>query len=202
MNSNRACRYFAWLAAIALALCSEAALAQTLYEKIDEYVVATDFNRAFKMKRQAKVYFKTTTLQNQNAGMKNIVGARISLSDPADAEYELHIRTEKRTNYAMRNDERIPSDAYVFFAICSVKWTEAYISRLGFKSYDQGRKKFQGTSKHLVWLDEEPPADVYDECMLRLMTTDGLMLCTFTPLEGMTEIALRFLPQVAAPAKR
>jgi hypothetical protein len=24
---------------------------------------------------------------------------------------------------------------------------------IGFKSYDQGRKKFQGTSKHLIWLD-------------------------------------------------
>lgn len=70
-------------------------------------------------------------------------------------------------------------------------------SLLGFKSYDQGRKKFQGTAKHVIWLDEEPPADVYDECMLRLMTTDGLMLCTFTPLLGLTEIALRYLPHLA-----
>jgi len=68
---------------------------------------------------------------------------------------------------------------------------------LGFKSFDQGRKKFQGTSKDLIWLDEEPPADVYDECMMRLMTTNGLMLCTFTPLEGLTEIALRYLPHLA-----
>jgi phage terminase large subunit-like protein len=71
------------------------------------------------------------------------------------------------------------------------------VSLLGFKSYDQGRKKFQGTAKHVVWLDEEPPADVYDECMLRLMTTDGLMLTTFTPLQGMTEIVRRFMPQLA-----
>src|ERR1043166_2935882 len=71
------------------------------------------------------------------------------------------------------------------------------LSLLGFKSVDQGRKKFQGTAKHVVWLDEEPPADVYDECMLRLMTTDGLMLTTFTPQIGMTEIVRRFLPQVA-----
>ena len=70
------------------------------------------------------------------------------------------------------------------------------ISLLGFKSYDQGRRKFQATAKHVVWLDEEPPADVYDECMLRLMTTDGLMLCTFTPLNGQTEIVLRFMPCV------
>lgn len=70
-------------------------------------------------------------------------------------------------------------------------------SLLGFKSYDQGRKKFQGTAKHVVWLDEEPPSDVYDECMIRIMTTKGLMLCTFTPLEGLSEIAKRFLPHLA-----
>lgn len=70
-------------------------------------------------------------------------------------------------------------------------------SMIGFKSYDQGRKKFQGTAKHLAWLDEEPPEDVYDECMMRLMTTRGMMLCTFTPLEGLTKISLRFLPHLA-----
>lgn len=73
-------------------------------------------------------------------------------------------------------------------------------SLVGFKSYDQGRKKFQGTAKHLVWLDEEPPEDVYDECMMRLMTTRGIMLCTFTPLEGLTPVSLRFLPHLAPSA--
>ena len=74
------------------------------------------------------------------------------------------------------------------------------VSLVGFKSYDQGRRKFQGTAKHLIWLDEEPPEDVYDECMLRLMTTDGMMLCTFTPLLGLTKVALRFLPHMAPQA--
>jgi len=62
-------------------------------------------------------------------------------------------------------------------------------SKVGFKSYDQGRKKFQGTAKHIVWLDEEPPLDVYTECVTRTMTVDGHILSTFTPLEGMTEVA-------------
>ena len=70
-------------------------------------------------------------------------------------------------------------------------------SLLGFKSYDQKRKSFQGVGKHVIWCDEEPPADVYDECMLRLMTTDGLMICTFTPLLGLSDVALRFLPHLA-----
>lgn len=78
-----------------------------------------------------------------------------------------------------------------------VKHTSGGSSLLGFKSYDQGRKTFQGTAKHLVWLDEEPPRAVYDECMVRLATTRGLMLCTFTPLLGLSEVALMFMPSLA-----
>ncbi len=70
-------------------------------------------------------------------------------------------------------------------------------SLLGFKSYDQGRRKFQGTAKHVIWLDEEPPQDVYSECMARLMTTRGLMISTFTPLEGLSEVVLKYLPDMA-----
>lgn len=71
------------------------------------------------------------------------------------------------------------------------------VSTLAFKSYDQGRKKFQGTAKHGIWLDEEPPEDVYSECMARLMTTGGIMLCTFTPLEGLSNVVLRYMPEMA-----
>ncbi|MCA1838063.1 MAG: terminase family protein [Actinobacteria bacterium] len=87
------------------------------------------------------------------------------------------------------------------FDTARIRHVSGGVSLLGFKSFDQGRKKFQGTAKHVVWLDEEPPADVYDECMMRLMTTDGLMLCTFTPLNGLTEIVRRFMPQLAGPGR-
>ena len=83
------------------------------------------------------------------------------------------------------------------FDTARIRHASGGVSLLGFKSFDQGRRKFQGTAKQVVWLDEEPPVDVYDECMLRLMTTDGLMLTTFTPLNGLTEIVLRFMPQLA-----
>lgn len=79
-----------------------------------------------------------------------------------------------------------------------VKHVSGGISSLAFKSYDQGRDKFQGTKKHGVSLDEEPPLDVYTECLTRLMATkpgetDGSMLCTFTPLKGMSTVVLMFL---------
>ncbi len=78
-----------------------------------------------------------------------------------------------------------------------VRHVSGGMSLLGFKSYDQGRRKFQGTAKHVIWLDEEPPEDVYSECMARLMTTSGLMLSTFTPLEGLSNVVLKYLPDMA-----
>lgn len=66
------------------------------------------------------------------------------------------------------------------------------VSQLGFKSYDQGRAKFQGTRKKLIHLDEEPPQDVYDECYMRLADVDGsgpgIMLMTMTPLGGLSAL--------------
>jgi len=44
-------------------------------------------------------------------------------------------------------------------------------SILGFKSCDQGREKFQGTSLDFVWFDEEPPFDIYQECQCVCLTS-------------------------------
>ncbi len=60
------------------------------------------------------------------------------------------------------------------------------ISTLGFKSCDQGREKFQGSSLDFVWFDEEPPRDVYEECLMRVMDKRGDIFGTMTPLKGQT----------------
>lgn len=75
-------------------------------------------------------------------------------------------------------------------------------SVLSFKSYDQGREAFQGTEQDVVWLDEEPPSDVYTECLLRTMTNDGMVVLTFTPLRGMSEVVLSFMPGGSVPEKQ
>ena len=62
------------------------------------------------------------------------------------------------------------------------------ISTIGFKSCDQGREKFQGSSLDFVWFDEEPPADVYEECVMRVMDRRGDIFGTMTPLKGTTFI--------------
>lgn len=62
-----------------------------------------------------------------------------------------------------------------------------------FRSYDQGREAWQGTERDVCWMDEEPPEAIYTEALLRTATTKGLVICTFTPLRGLTSVALSFL---------
>lgn len=74
-------------------------------------------------------------------------------------------------------------------------------SILQFKSYDQRREAFQGTAKDYIWLDEEPPEDIYTECVLRTMTTDGLIVLSFTPLKGWTKVVNSYLSDDKAKTK-
>lgn len=66
-------------------------------------------------------------------------------------------------------------------------------SILGFKSYDQGREKFQGATLDLVWLDEEPDEDIYEESLTRTNATSGMIMLTFTPLKGVSSVVKRYL---------
>lgn len=75
-----------------------------------------------------------------------------------------------------------------------VKHKTGGISALVLKSYDQRRESFQGTEQDIILLDEEPPEDIYTECLLRTMTNNGMLMLTFTPLRGMSEVVLAFLP--------
>lgn len=76
-----------------------------------------------------------------------------------------------------------------------VRHSSGGVSRIGLKSYDQRRKAFEGTARHWIWLDEEPPADIYSECLIRTATLNGIVVCTFTPLEGATDVVRGFLEE-------
>lgn len=75
-----------------------------------------------------------------------------------------------------------------------VKHVSGGQSQLTLKSYDQRREAFQGTEQDIILLDEEPPMDIYVECLLRTMTNNGILMLTFTPLTGMSDVVLSFLP--------
>lgn len=68
-------------------------------------------------------------------------------------------------------------------------------SILSFKSYDRGWKRLQGRTLDLVWCDEEPPEDEYNE--LRTRTQKGqrstFTMITFTPLQGLSRVVMQFL---------
>ena len=61
-------------------------------------------------------------------------------------------------------------------------------SKIWFKSCEEGREKFQGSSLDFVWFDEEPPEDIYNECKMRVLDKNGEIFGTMTPLKGLTFI--------------
>jgi phage terminase large subunit-like protein len=74
-----------------------------------------------------------------------------------------------------------------------VKHVSGGWSTLRFKYYAQGRRKWQGPPVDLVWFDEEPPEEIYDEGLARTIATGGCVALTFTPLQGMSSVVKRFL---------
>lgn len=66
-------------------------------------------------------------------------------------------------------------------------------SIINLKSYEQGYEKFQGVSRHIVWLDEEPTDNmVFSESLMRILDKRGLLMFTRTPLYGATPIVQKF----------
>lgn len=74
-----------------------------------------------------------------------------------------------------------------------VKHKSGKNSKILFKSYDQGWKKWQGTEPQVVWMDEEPDDyKIYTEALTRVLTSHGTIMVTFTPLNGVTTLVLHF----------
>jgi phage terminase large subunit-like protein len=86
-----------------------------------------------------------------------------------------------------------------------IRHTSGGHSVLTLKYYEQGREAFEGTFQDVILEDEEPPLTVHTECVMRTMDTtgtgqgNGLVLTTFTPLEGLSDTVLHFLPDGQIP---
>lgn len=81
---------------------------------------------------------------------------------------------------------------------CRVRHISGGWSKVEFKMCEQGWTKFQGAKRDLIWFDEEP-ADfkIYSECLTRTAGEEGeegILMCTFTPLLGFSEVVLGFMP--------
>lgn len=76
-----------------------------------------------------------------------------------------------------------------------VKHKSGGISVGRFKSYEQGRTKFQGETLDFIWDDEECPMEIYSEQLARITATNGMIYTTFTSLKGATSIVERFMSE-------
>lgn len=81
------------------------------------------------------------------------------------------------------------------FDTIQVRHISGGISTATFKSYEQGRQKFQAATLDWEWLDEEPDEDIYQECLARITATGGMMYMTFTPLKGRSKVVIRFMDE-------
>lgn len=80
-----------------------------------------------------------------------------------------------------------------------IKHVSGKRSVLGFKSYEQSSTAFEGASIDLVWMDESADLDIYTECLMRTMTVDGCVMITATPLNGLTDLVMQFMPDGVVP---
>lgn len=76
--------------------------------------------------------------------------------------------------------------------VIQIQHVSGGLSTIGFKNYEQPLSAFYGTDMDWIWLDEECPSEHYNECLIRTMTTNGIVFNTFTPLKGLTPHVVRF----------
>lgn len=75
----------------------------------------------------------------------------------------------------------------------AVRHASGGLSLCNLKTYEQGWHKWQGTAPHVVWDDEEPDDYmIYSESQTRILTSGGILLVTFTPLRGITDLVQHF----------
>ncbi|MBQ8197194.1 MAG: terminase family protein [Clostridia bacterium] len=122
----------------------------------------------------------------------NVFGWVVSLStqvqrDVAQAKILHYLKKEWIADITMLSGKKESAQFGVIDQI-HVKNVFGGISTIGFKSCDQGREKFQGSSLDFVWFDEEPPEDIYRECQMRVFDKCGEIFGTMTPLKGLTFI--------------
>ncbi len=121
---------------------------------------------------------------------KDVFGWVVSLSqqvqrDVAQAKILKYLSPRFIEDIVMQEGKR-SSPEYGIIDYIVVKNALGGTSKIGFKSCDQGREKFQGASLDFVWFDEEPPKDIYEECRMRVFDRCGDIFGTMTPLKGLT----------------
>ncbi len=69
-------------------------------------------------------------------------------------------------------------------------------SKLYFSNYTQQSRHLQGFELDLVVLDEQPPDETFSELVTRTAQRNGQVMCTFTPLKGMSGLVRKFWDKI------
>jgi len=69
-------------------------------------------------------------------------------------------------------------------------------SKLYFSNYTQQVRHLQGFELDLVVLDEQPPDETFSELVVRTAARNGQVICSFTPLKGMSGLVRKFWDSV------
>lgn len=75
---------------------------------------------------------------------------------------------------------------------CEVKHRSGQKSTLIFGNYTQEVRQLQGFKLDIAVFDEQPPDDVFSELVTRTATTQGQVICSFTPLKGLNGLVSKF----------
>ena len=73
-----------------------------------------------------------------------------------------------------------------------IRHTSGQNSYLLFANYTQEVRQMQGFKINLAIFDEQPPDDFFSEIVTRTATTQGQVLCSFTPLKGLNGLVSKF----------
>ena len=73
-----------------------------------------------------------------------------------------------------------------------VRHVSGSTSQIFLKAYSKGREKFQASTIHWIWFDEEPPQEIYTEGLTRTNKYGQFSFMTYTPLLGMSMITHKF----------
>ena len=69
-------------------------------------------------------------------------------------------------------------------------------SKIMFRAYEQGREKHMGIRIDVGWPDEEPPQEIWSQYIRATIATNGLLLMTFTPEDGITQVVNGFMHDI------
>lgn len=81
-----------------------------------------------------------------------------------------------------------------------VRALDGTTTHIQFGSYELNPQTLAGQELHCIWFDEEGFSKrLYNEILMRTATTEGFLMSTWTPLDGLTHSILKFLPDGEFP---